>query len=72
MARMPAVTACSISDFVLATPLKTICVPANPARNAFHSSPPELTSALIPVFLTCSSTQSVPQALLAKKTSVFG
>jgi len=56
----------------LDTPLKTTCSPANPARSAFHSSPPELTSTLMPAFLTCSSTQSALHALLAKNTSVFG
>lgn len=71
MARMPAVTACSISARLLATPLKTICSPAKPACSAFHSSPPEFTSAFMPAFLTCSSTHRLPHALLAKKTSVF-
>ncbi len=69
---MPAVTACSTSALDLATPLNTICRPAKPACSAFHSSPPELTSTLTPALLTWSSTQSALQALLAKKTSVFG
>lgn len=54
----------------MATPLNTACSGANPARSAFHSSPPEFTSTPTPACLTLSSTQSALQALLAKNTSV--
>ena len=68
MPPMPAVTASSISSRLLATPLKTSCAGGNPARSAFQSSPPELTSAPAPAARICSRNQRLEHALLAKNT----
>ena len=65
MARTPAPTAAAISRSVLATPLKTICAGANPARSAFASSPPALTSTLSPASRSTLRTQRLEHALLA-------
>jgi hypothetical protein len=71
-ARMPAFTATAISARVFATPLKTICRGANPTRSALSSSPPELTSTLMPASRTTFRNHRLEQALLAKKISVDG
>ena len=68
MPPMPAVTASSISVRLLATPLNTSCSGEKPARSAFQSSPPELTSAPAPAARICSRNQRLEHALLAKKT----
>ena len=70
MPRTPADTASSSSLRLLATPLNTAWSGEKPARSAFHSSPPELTSIPAPAARTCSRNQRLEHALLAKKTRV--
>ena len=68
MPAMPARTASSISSRLLATPLNTAWSVAKPARSAFHSSPPELTSTPAPAARTCWRNQRLEHALPAKNT----
>ena len=65
---MPAATASSSSRRLLATPLNTAWSGEKPARSAFQSSPPELTSMPAPAARTCSRNHRLEQALPAKNT----
>ena len=64
-ARTPTATARAISSFVLATPLNTICRGSNPTASAFSSSPPALTSTLLPASRATCRNQRLEHALLA-------